>query len=59
MYNPESVLENETHKPLWDFETQTDHQISTRQPDQVIVYKEKKEEKRTCRRVDFAVPAEH
>ena len=24
MHYPESVLENETHKILWDFETQTD-----------------------------------
>ena len=27
MYKPEAVLENETHKILWDFETQTDHLI--------------------------------
>ena len=25
MYNPETVLENETHKLIWDFEIQTDH----------------------------------
>ena len=30
MHNPESVLENETHKFLWDFDIQTDHLISTR-----------------------------
>ena len=29
---PESVLKNETHKLLWDFEIQTDHLISTRRP---------------------------
>ena len=28
MHNPESLLENETHKVLWDFETQTDHLIT-------------------------------
>ena len=28
MHNPESILENETHKVLWDFEIQTDLQIS-------------------------------
>ena len=33
MHNPESVLENETHKPPWGFEKQTDHLISARQPD--------------------------
>ena len=42
MHNPESVLENEMHKVLRDFETQTDHQILARRPDLVIV-KEKKE----------------
>ena len=29
---PESFLENETHKLLWDFEIQTDHQIPARRP---------------------------
>ena len=27
MHNPESVLENDTHKLLWDFDIQTDHLI--------------------------------
>ena len=40
----ESIQENKTYKLLWDLEIQTDHQISTRQPDLVIVIKEK----RTC-----------
>ena len=30
MHNPESVLENKTHKILLDFEIQTDYQISAR-----------------------------
>ena len=42
MHNPESVLENETHKLLWDFEIQTDHLISTRRPDLVIINKKRK-----------------
>ena len=29
MHNPKSVQENETHRHLWDFEIQTDHQILT------------------------------
>ena len=29
MHKPESVLENETHKTLYDFEMQTDHPIPT------------------------------
>ena len=37
MHNPESVLENETNKFLWDFEIQTDHLISARRPYLVVV----------------------
>ena len=36
---PESVLENEMHKRLWDFEIQTDHVILARRPDIMIVNK--------------------
>ena len=54
MHNPESILENEMHKLLWNFEIQTDHLISARRPDLVIIRK-----KRTYRIVDFAVPADH
>ena len=39
MHNLESVQENKTHNTLWDFEIQTDHQISARRPDIVIVNK--------------------
>ena len=46
MHNPKSVLQNEMDKVLWDFEIQTDHLISVRWPDLVIV-------KKICRRVDF------
>ena len=42
IYDPESVLRYETKKILWDFETETDHLISTRRPDLVIVKKKKK-----------------
>ena len=41
MNNPESVLQNETHKILWEFETQTDHLISARRPDLVLVNKKR------------------
>ena len=37
MEKQESVLENATHKLLWDFEIKIDHLILARQPDQVIV----------------------
>ena len=43
IHNPTSILENDTHKLLWDFEIQTDHLISTRRPDLIIIKKE-----RTC-----------
>ena len=41
IHNPESVLQNETHKLLWDFEIQTDHLISTSRPDLVIINKKR------------------
>ena len=44
MHNPESVLENETHKLFWDFEMQTDYLILDKRPDLVIV----NNKKRTC-----------
>ena len=68
IHNPASVLENDTHKLLWDFHIQTDHQISVRRPDLIIINKkkkkkekkkEKKRKKRTCIIVDFAVPADY
>ena len=36
MHNPPSVLENETHKLLWDFDMQVDHRISDRRTDLII-----------------------
>ena len=54
MLNPESVLENETNKGVWDFEIQTDHLISARRTTQVMIKK-----KRTNRKVDFAFPVDH
>ena len=41
MHNSESVLENETHKLLWDFETQTDPLISARRSDLEIINKKR------------------
>ena len=55
MHISASVLENETHKLLWDFEIQTNHLISASQPDLIIINKKKW----TCRNVDFAVSADH
>ena len=55
MHNPAPVLENNTHKVLWDFDIHTDHLISARRPDLIIINKKK----RICKIVDFAVPADH
>ena len=41
MYNPTSVLENDIHKLLWDFDIQTDHLIPARRPDLIIINKKK------------------
>ena len=57
MHNPAPVLENDTHKLLWDFNIQTDHLIPARRPDLIIINKKKK--KKICKIVDFAVPADH
>ena len=57
MYDEESVLENETHKILWDFELQKDHIISARWTDREIVKKKKK--KWTCQIVDLNVLVDH
>ena len=55
MHNPAPVLENNTHKLLWDFNIQTDHLILARRPALIIINKKK----RTCKIEDFAVPADH
>ena len=51
-HEPESVLENEDYKILWDFSIQTDHVIDARRPDLVVV--DKKE--RSCKIIVFTVP---
>ena len=56
MHNPTSVLENNTHKLLWDLDIQKDHLISAKRPELKIFNKKKKI---TCRIVDFAVLVDH
>ena len=51
MHNPAYVLENDTHKLLWDFDIHTERLISARRPDHIIIDKNK----RICKIVDFAV----
>ena len=55
MHNPAPVLENNTNKLLWDFDIHTVHLISARRQDLIIISKKK----RTCKIVDFVVPADH
>ena len=43
MLNPAAVLENDTHKLLWNFDVQTDHLISDRRPDLIMINKKKRE----------------
>ena len=43
MHNPASVLENVTHKLLWDFDIQTDYIISAKRPDLIITNNKKRE----------------
>ena len=55
MHNPAVVLENETHKLLWDFDKETDPLISARRSDLIVI----NQKKRTCTIVNIAVPADH
>ena len=55
MHYPAPVLQNNTHKLLWDFDIHTDHLISARRPDLLIINKKK----RIPKIVDFAVSVDH
>ena len=51
-HQPETVLENNDYKLLWDYNIHTDHQISARRPDLVVINKQEQ----TCQVIDIAVP---
>ena len=53
-HEPESVIENENFKILWDFTIQCDHIIEARRPDIVVVDKVKKE----AMVMDVAIPGD-
>ena len=55
IHNSTPVLENDSHKLLWDFNIQTDRLIPARRPDLIIINKRK----RICKIVNFAVPVDH
>ncbi len=42
MHNPAPILENDTHKLLWDFDIHTDHLIMARRPELFNNQKKKK-----------------
>ena len=56
MHKSAPVLENDTHKLLWDFNIQTDPLISAKK---TIPFNNQLKKKRICKTVDFAVPADH
>ena len=45
MHNPAPVLENDTHKFLWEFNIQTDHLNLDRKSDLIIINKKRKSAK--------------
>ena len=49
---PESALENEDYKLIWDFSVRTDHEIGNRRPDLVIINKRDK----ACQILDVSIP---
>ena len=53
-HEPESVVENENLKILWDFTIQCDHTIEATRPDIVVVDKVKKE----TMIIDVAIPGD-
>ena len=52
-HEPESVLENEDYKILWNFIIQTNHVVEARRPDLIVVDKE-----RSCKIIDNVVPGD-
>ena len=53
-HEPDSVMENDKCKILWDFTIQTDHIIQAKRPDIVLVNKQE----RTCQLIDVTFPAD-
>ena len=56
LQNPAAVLENDIHKLLWDFNIQTDRSPNIDQ--KTKPYSNRKQKKRNCKFVHFAVPAD-
>ena len=59
MHNPVSVQENDSHKLQWDFDIQTDHLISARRPDLIIINNSNNKKREFAKLWTFSVPADH
>ena len=61
MNNLESILKNGMHKPLWDFYIQTNHLISAKWTDLVLIKKQQQQKKKnkTNRILNFTTLADH
>ena len=51
-YQPEAVIENDSCKIFWYFTVQTDHFITARRPDMILI----DEKHHQCQIIDFAIP---
>ena len=56
---PESILDNERHKILWNFLMQTDCLIPVRKPDLVLIYKKIKKSEKIDIHLDIARELKH
>ena len=45
MHNPAPVVENDSHKLLWDFNIQTDQQIPAKRSDLILINKKRESAK--------------
>ena len=54
MHNPVPVLDNDTHKVLWDFDIQTGHLMSAENSRPY-----NNQQKKNCKIIYFAVPADY
>ena len=53
MHSQAPVIENDTHKLVWDFDIHTDHLISAKRPD-LIINQQKKKKKKKKKKREFA-----
>ena len=56
MHDPASLIEKDIYKFLWDFDIKTDYLVTAKRPHLIII--NKNTNKKTCKIVDFTVPAD-